>query len=174
MPYLIQIYKAIVATTLISLMFDVVASDGGSEEVKAVLHLTNEQTEQVMMGKEVVTGYSLSTNKVNYSSSKIKARLNLSDKQAEQFEPIFLGHIEKRLGVMEKHGINRDFRSFGKKMGLRQLRAVKRDMEKINKQTENELAGVLSKEQLDEYKKIQEELRIEMRARLKNSDTRKK
>ena len=40
------------------------------------------------------------------------------------------------MGVMQKHGINRDFRSFGKKMGLRQLRAVKRDMDKINKQTE--------------------------------------
>jgi len=47
-------------------------------------------------------------------------------------------------------------------------------MDKINKQTENQLADVLSKEQLDEYKKIQEEQRIEMRSRLKNNNTWKK
>ena len=46
-------------------------------------------------------------------------------------------------------------------------------MDKINKQAENQLSGVLNKEQIDEYKKMQEEQRIEMRARLKNGDTRK-
>lgn len=58
-------------------------------------------------------------------------------------------------------------------MGFHQLRAIKKDMDKINKQAENQLSGVLNKEQIDEYKKMQEEQRIEMRARLKNGDTRK-
>ena len=54
----------------------------------------------------------------------------------------------------------------GNKVGFRQLRGVKRDMDKINKQVERQLAGVLNKEQLKEYKRIQEQQRAEMRARL--------
>ena len=39
-------------------------------------------------------------------------------------------------------------------------------MHTINKQVERQLAGVLNKEQLKEYKRIQEQQRAEMRARL--------
>ena len=46
-------------------------------------------------------------------------------------------------------------------------------MNKINKQVENQLAGLLSEEQIEEYIKIQEEQRFEMRGRLKNRDPQK-
>ena len=42
-------------------------------------------------------------------------------------------------------------------------------MDKINKDIEKKLIKVLNKDQLVEYKKIQEENRIEMRARLKEN-----
>ena len=54
-----------------------------------------------------------------------------------------------------------------KKIGFRQLREIKKDIDKINKEIEKKLVKVLNKDQLIEYKKIQEENRIEMRMRLK-------
>ena len=173
MSYLIKSIKAIVSMILISLVFDVTAADDVPSETKTGLNLTDEQAKKSTLREKVITGNSLSTNNVNYLTSEIKVRLNLTDEQTKQFVPIFLKHIENRLGALEKHGFNPYSLSYGKKMGFHQLRAIKKDMDKINKQAENQLSGVLNKEQIDEYKKMQEEQRIEMRARLKNGDTRK-
>ena len=151
----------------IGFMFEITVADDFYLEANDWLKIIDEQTEQV------ITDNSPSTNKANYLLSKIKVRLNLTDVQIEQFEPIFHDHIEKRLGIMKKHGINQDFRSSEKKISLRQLRAIKKDMNKINKQVENQLAGLLSEEQIEEFIKIQEEQRFEMRGRLKNRDPQK-
>ncbi len=101
--------------------------------------------------------------------SLIKDRLNLTEEQSEKFEPIILYQWEKRLAVMKKHGISRESNLSKKKIGFRQLREIKKDMDKINKDIEKKLIKVLNKDQLVEYKKIQEENRIEMRARLRGN-----
>ena len=101
--------------------------------------------------------------------SLIKDRLNLTEEQSEKFEPIILYQWEKRLAVMKKHGISRESNLSKKKIGFRQLREIKKDMDKINKEIEKKLIKVLNKDQLVEYKKIQEENRIEMRARLRGN-----
>ena len=98
--------------------------------------------------------------------SDVKARLNVTDEQAEQLEPIFLDSSEKRFAVLEKYGISGDMRSSGKKIGFAQLRAVKRDMDKIDRETKEQLVGVLSERQLNEYKKIQQEQRAKVRERM--------
>ena len=113
----------------------------------------------------ISTVFSVSASDNVYST--IKNRLNLTDEQSEKFEPIILDQWEKRLAVMKKHGINRDPSLSEKKIGLRQLRAVKKEMDKINKEIEKQLANILSKEQMDEYNNIQEENRVEMRMRLR-------
>ena len=99
--------------------------------------------------------------------SKFKARLNLSDEQIQQFEPILTDHREKLLSVMKKQGINPNPGLLKDKIGFRQLRTIKKDIDKVYKQTEGQLVDILSKEQFHEYKKVQEELRVEMRAGLK-------
>ena len=101
--------------------------------------------------------------------SLIKDRLNLTEEQSEKFEPIILYQWEKRMAVMKKHGISRESNLSKKKIGFRQLREIKKDMDKINKEIEKKVIKVLNKDQLVEYKKIQEENRIEMRARLKEN-----
>jgi|TARA_B100000035_G_C20836023_1_gene480833 hypothetical protein len=101
--------------------------------------------------------------------SLIKDRLNLTEEQSEKFEPIILYQWEKRQAVMKKHGISRESNLSKKKIGFRQLREIKKDMDKINKDIEKKLIKVLNKDQLVEYKKIQEENRIEMRARLRGN-----
>ena len=101
--------------------------------------------------------------------SLIKDRLNLTEEQSKKFEPIILYQWEKRMAVMKKHGISRESNLSKKKIGFRQLREIKKDMDKINKEIEKKLIKVLSNDQLVEYKKIQEENRIEMRARLRGN-----
>ena len=99
--------------------------------------------------------------------SAIKNRLNLTNEQSEKFEPIILYQWKKRLAVMKKYGINRDSSLSERKIGLSQLRKIKKDMDKINKEIEKHLVNILSKEQMDEYNKIQAENRVEMRSRLR-------
>jgi len=171
MLYLSTSFKAIITMAMISPLIGVTAEDGASSQSRSWLNLTDEQTEQFILKEKVITDNSLSIDNENYLTSKIKVRLNLTDEQTEQVKPIFLDHIEKRLGVLKKYGINRESQSYDKKMGFRELRAIKKEMDEINKQAENQIAAVLSKEQIDEYKRIQVEQRIEMRARLKNGNT---
>ena len=112
---------------------------------------------------------SIDVTAANDVYSLIKDRLNLTEEQSEKFEPIILYQLEKRMAVMKKHGISRESNLSKKKIGFRQLREIKKDMDKINKEIEKKLIKVLNKDQLVEYKKIQEENRIEMRARLRGN-----
>ncbi len=112
---------------------------------------------------------SIDVTAANDVYSLIKDRLNLTEEQSEKFEPIILYQWEKRMAVMKKHGISRESNLSKKKIGFRQLREIKKDMDKINKEIEKKLIKVLNKDQLVEYKKIQEENRIEMRARLRGN-----
>ena len=112
---------------------------------------------------------SIDVTAANDVYSLIKDRLNLTEEQSEKFEPIILYQWEKRMAVMKKHGISRESNLSKKKIGFRQLREIKKDMDKINKEIEKKLIKVLSSDQLVEYKKIQEENRIEMRARLRGN-----
>lgn len=112
---------------------------------------------------------SIDVTAANDVYSLIKDRLNLTEEQSEKFEPIILYQREKRMAVMKKHGISRESNLSKKKIGFRQLREIKKDMDKINKDIEKKLIKVLNKDQLVEYKKIQEENRIEMRARLRGN-----
>ena len=112
---------------------------------------------------------SIDVTAANDVYSLIKDRLNLTEEQSEKFEPIILYQWEKRMAVMKKHGISRESNLSKKKIGFRQLREIKKDMDKINKDIEKKLIKVLNKDKLVEYKKIQEENRIEMRARLRGN-----
>ena len=63
--------------------------------------------------------------------SKFKARLNLSDEQIQQFEPILTDHREKLLSVMKKQGINPNPGLLKDKIGFRQLRTIKKDIDQV-------------------------------------------
>lgn len=117
----------------------------------------------------IFTSLSVDVTAADDVYSLIKDRLNLTKEQSEKFEPIILYQWEKRMAVMKKHGISRESNLSKKKISLRQLREIKKDMDKINKEIEKKLIKVLNKDQLVEYKKIQEENRIEMRARLRGN-----
>ena len=114
-----------------------------------------------------INEYSLSKEQAVYLNSMI-GRLKPTDNQNDQLMPIFLDIFQKRQSIMKKNGVDLKSRSSGERIGIKQLRSIKKEMDKLNKQTMEQLEKVLSKVQLNEYKKFQEEQRDEMRNRLRN------
>ena len=72
---------------------------------------------------------------------------------------------------MNKYGINIDNQKTTNNkgmgvMGIRQLRSLKKEIDKINKNAEKQLANIFTKEQMNIYKLFQEEQRDEMKEQL--------
>ena len=102
---------------------------------------------------------------------EIQSRLNLTEEQVQQFKPIFVDNFEKRRNLMNKYGINIDNQKITNNkgmgvMGIRQLRSLKKEIDKINKNAEKQLANIFTKEQMNIYKLFQEEQRDEMKEQL--------
>ena len=120
-----------------------------------------------LIDDKYIDKYSLSKEQVVYLNLMI-SRLKLTDNQNDQLMPIFLDIFHKRQRIMKKNGVDIKSRSSGERIGMKQLRSIKKEMDKLNKQTMKQLEKILSKVQLNEYKKFQEEQRDEMRNRLRN------
>ena len=126
--------------------------------------------------KKVIIGLILIGISFNYMAqedmvSKFEDRLNLTDEQSIEFEPIIHEHMEKILAVMMKHGINPDQTVLREQINFRLFRTIKNEMDEINSQTEQKLYDMLTKEQFNEFKKVQGELRSEMINNLRNGKT---
>ena len=91
------------------------------------------------------------------------ARLDLSEAQRAELEPILRARFQETERLLEQHGF--DHRS-GNPPGRRQLLALSRDLRPLREQTDREVEAILSKEQMSEYHDIQEEQRAQMRAQL--------
>ena len=120
-----------------------------------------------LIDDKYIDEYSLSKEQVVYLNLMI-SRLKLTDNQNDQLMPIFTDIFQKRQRIMKKNGVDIKSRSSGERIGMKQLRSIKKEMDKLNKQTMKQLEKILSKVQLNEYKKFQEEQRDEMRNRLRN------
>ena len=101
--------------------------------------------------------------------SKLEENLDLTEEQSEKFKPIYFDHREEVQNLLKKNGIDLYTGSFEKRIGIRQLRSIKRGMDKLYRANNAQLVGILNKEQIKEYKKTQEKLRIEIRDRLMNN-----
>ena len=102
---------------------------------------------------------------------EIQSRLNLTVEQVQQFKPIFIDNFEKRMNLMNKYGINIDNQKTTNNkgmgvIGIRQLRSLKKEIDKINKNAEKQLANIFTKEQMNIYKLFQEEQRDEIKEQL--------
>jgi len=101
--------------------------------------------------------------------SKLEENLDLTEEQNEKFKPIYFDHREEVQNLLKKNGIDLYTGSFEKRIGIRQLRSIKRGMDKLYRANNAQLVGILNKEQIKEYKKTQEKQRIEIRDRLMNN-----
>ena len=94
-----------------------------------------------------------------------RTRLDLT---VEQVRPILRAGLEARLGVLREHGIDLRDRSGGaNRLRFRQLRRLQRDLNAVRDRTLEDLDEVLTDEQPETYKEIQEENRQAMRKRLR-------
>lgn len=95
-------------------------------------------------------------------------RLDLTDEQIEQVRPVLEKSAAEQQEILARYGIDLEApQSSSEKPGRRQLMAMRKEMEPVRKNTLTELGEILSDEQLEELKRIQEERRAEMRGRMR-------
>lgn len=97
-----------------------------------------------------------------------KARLALTEEQLAQVKPIIEEHVKTQLAVLDKYGIDIEARDDRKQLGFRKRRALRKDLENNKDKTVEKLAGILSAAQLAEFKKIQAEVRDQLRKALRS------
>jgi septal ring factor EnvC (AmiA/AmiB activator) len=88
---------------------------------------------------------------------QVKDRLNLTPEQAEQVRPILTEEVESLRALREKYNGSGQDRRTRMKMG--------RELRSIRSTADDKLKKVLSKQQMDEWKKIREEWRQDLRER---------
>ena len=108
------------------------------------------------------------TEKAKEQIQQTIERLELTDEQAEQVKPVLEESAAARQEILSSYGMDPESRqdSVGKP-GIRKMRAMRNEMNTLRENTLGELEQVLSDEQLEEFKRIQEERQAEMRERMR-------
>ena len=95
-------------------------------------------------------------------------RLQLTEEQRETVRPILDESFTQRLAVLEKHGIDLENQGANERPGFRTMRKLGKDMDKVRKDTEEQLQAVLTADQMKVWKEMEEERRARMREQFKN------
>jgi len=96
-------------------------------------------------------------------------RLQLTDSQKETVRPILNDDQMQRQAILNEYGIDLENIDPENRPGRRTLLKMRRDMNKVNKRTEKQLASVLTDDQMAEWGALQEERREKMRDRLQGN-----
>ena len=126
-------------------------------------------TEPALLGAEGSAGEDRA-GQVERRIGEARERLALTGEQAAAVAPILKAGAERQAAVLKRHGIDpgaRDGRGNAPRLGPRALRQLRREMDAVRAETVGKLAEVLDREQVAEYRKIQDENRREMRRRIR-------
>jgi len=96
-------------------------------------------------------------------------RLQLTDSQKETVRPILNDDQMQRQAILNEYGIDLENIDPENRPGRRTLLKMRRDMNKVNKRTEKQLASVLTDDQMAEWGALKEERREKMRDRLQGN-----
>ena len=100
--------------------------------------------------------------------AEAKDRLDLSDEQLEQVKPIMQAAAEAQRSILARYDIDLETQGGpGNRLGMRDARKLRSELSKVRVDTLEKLDGILTNEQLDEFKKLQEERRQEMKKRIR-------
>jgi len=103
-------------------------------------------------------------------AQEMRERLNLTDDQAEAIQPIMIDHLEKTDKVLKGYGIDlRTGERPEKRMGLRNARNMKSELDEVQASTEGELEKILDDDQMREYREIVQERQAARREKIKAS-----
>jgi hypothetical protein len=156
--------------TIVSVCLNLPAHSANEPHIESIRHTDlQEKGGQIFTGGEPDEAIESQVDKrVNSFFSTLRIRLKLTEQQAHQIEPLVLSHLKTRLSILKENGISPDSRSAGERIEFRQLRAIKREMDSLDKQIESELVEILNDEQIEEYRLIQEERRAEIRSQIRS------
>lgn len=97
-----------------------------------------------------------------------KQRLNLTDEQVAKIKPVLISRAEASMLVLEENGIDLTVpREQRERPGFRQMQAIAKELLAIREESAEEMAEILSEEQMQEYRKIQKESRAKLRERIR-------
>ena len=100
--------------------------------------------------------------------AEVQARLNLTDDQLGQIRPVLQDAAEAQRSVLRRYGIDLEAAGGPKpKLGMRDGRKLRGDLQKVKSDTRKQLEGILTKQQLKEFEKLQQERSEEMRKRIR-------
>ena len=98
---------------------------------------------------------------------EIVARLELTQDQVREVAPILRESTQRQAAILRSYGI--DMQNLGERaaMDFRTAQLMRRELDAARKRTVSALSEILSEEQLEEYRKIQEETRRQVRQRIR-------
>ncbi len=99
--------------------------------------------------------------------AQTQERLGLTDEQIDEIAPILESGFEAQAAVLEDMGIDLENRGQRPRLGVRDLRRLRSELQSIRENTREQLAGVLTAEQMEEFTQIQEENRAELNERIR-------
>ena len=95
-------------------------------------------------------------------------RLELTDEQIEKVEPVLQESAARRQEILSSYGVDPEAgQDSAGKMNPRKMRAMRNEMNAVRDDTLSQLKEILSDEQLEEFKLMQEERQAEMRERMR-------
>jgi hypothetical protein len=95
-----------------------------------------------------------------------RTRLALTEDQRALAEPIIRDGVERRLAILRTYGlVDADGRRTEARPSLREARRLRAELDDVRDDTVRRLERVLTKPQIDEYKKLQSEMRDAARDR---------
>lgn len=99
--------------------------------------------------------------------AEIVERLELTDAQRADLEPILRAGFEEQKKILESYGFDADGEG-GRPSGFgrRDMRAMRGELKAVRSQTMNDVEKILTPEQMAELEVIQDERRAEMRERI--------
>lgn len=108
------------------------------------------------MGQEGVPA-STTRAMVDQRLAEMKDRLELSDYTWEQVHLILKTSIRERIAIAKKYGLDGSGEAVGE-LSSRDKRKMRRELKHVRKSTEDRMERYLSKDQMKEFKAMQEEI----------------
>ena len=106
--------------------------------------------------------------RVQQNLQEASERLALTDQQLEAVRPVLQDDAEQRLQVMQQYML--DDKGERKKPSRKEMRDIRAQIQLINERTYESLGNILDDEQLEEYRKMQDERRQRMREQARDRD----
>ena len=125
-------------------------------------------TFMVILAASPASGQESQVTDAGFRLEQVAARLALSDEQKEALTPVLENTMSAQHDILASYGIDiENGERPAQGLGIRNARAMKRELDAVRADTLETVSGILSAEQFEEFKRIQAERQTEMRERIK-------